>query len=193
MCLPRLQFAWTVLVLGAAACSSETQAPGGSRPALARADAGKGLLAFTPPRDPGGGGVLFTASGEVLALTGYAFPPAQPGDTAFVDGWDVNFTRLLVTLDKLRLSENPDAVPGNQAADRQARGGASTDPGRVDLAHDDPSYLPGKGGARRARSAHRRALVAEPERRRAPSRRTARGTRSASTSCAPRPTSRRST
>src|SRR5947209_17581212 len=47
-----------------------------------------GLAAFTPPADPGAGGVLFAASGEVLALTGYPFPPANAGDPAFVDGWD---------------------------------------------------------------------------------------------------------
>ena len=31
------------------------------------------LQTFTPPADPGPGGVLFSASGEVLALTGYSF------------------------------------------------------------------------------------------------------------------------
>ena len=56
------------------------------------------LAVFTPPTDPGPGGVLFAASGEVLALTGYAFPPATADAAAFVDGWDVHFTRLLVTV-----------------------------------------------------------------------------------------------
>ncbi|MGB8295966.1 MAG: hypothetical protein WCG85_11115, partial [Polyangia bacterium] len=56
------------------------------------------LQTFTKPPFPPPGGVLFTASGEVLALTGYPFPPINAGDTAFVDGWDVHFTRLLVTV-----------------------------------------------------------------------------------------------
>ncbi len=71
------------------------------------------LQPFTPPpADPGAKSVLFSASGEVLALGGYGFPPA--GDApAFVDGWEVQFTRVLVTLDRLTLSENPDKVPSD--------------------------------------------------------------------------------
>lgn len=104
------------------------------------------LKAFTPPGDPGGGAVLFAASGEVLALTGYAFPPAQPDDAAFVDGWDVRFSHLLVTMDKIGLSENADAVPGDQS--KTGKLVAEVDgPWAVDLARSDPSYLPGKGGA----------------------------------------------
>src|SRR5690349_21830403 len=95
-----------------AACSSdpahvESRGTGGASGQPNARDAGNGLLEFTPPNMSGGGSVLFTASGEVLALTGYPFPPAQEGDVAFVDGWEVRFHHLLVTLDKLRLSENP--------------------------------------------------------------------------------------
>ena len=38
----------------------------------------------------GGGTVQLTASGEVLALGGYVFPPVNPDDLAFVDGWERN-------------------------------------------------------------------------------------------------------
>jgi len=103
-----------------------------------------GLCSFPQAADPGGGGVLFAASGEVLALTGYAFPPVNMGDPAFVDGWDVHFTRLLVTVDDITLSSNPDKLPG----DPSQTGGLVAQvqgPWAVDLAHDDPSYLPGKG------------------------------------------------
>ncbi len=103
------------------------------------------LGAFSPPADPGGGGILFAASGEVLALTGYPFPPVNPGDPAFVDGWDVHFSRLLVTIDKIKLSNNPDLSPGDQSQTGSLV--AEVDgPWAVDLAHGDPSYLPGKGG-----------------------------------------------
>jgi hypothetical protein len=104
-----------------------------------------GLKAFTPPADPGPGGILFAASGEVLALTGYPFPPINDGDPAFVDGWDVHFTRLLVTVDTIKLSSNPDLSPG----DPSQTGGlvAEVDgPWAIDLAHSDPNYLAGKGG-----------------------------------------------
>jgi hypothetical protein len=100
---------------------------------------------FKPPVDPGPGGILFAASGEVLALTGYPFPPANDGDPAFVDGWQVDFTRLLVTIDKITLSGNPDFVPGDQAMTGPLVAEADG-PWAVDLAHGDPGYLPGKGG-----------------------------------------------
>jgi hypothetical protein len=134
-------------------CSSNsslavTCASGATCPASAPPNAGGSsttLAAFTPPTDPGPGGVLFAASGEVLALTGYAFPPAQPGDPAFVDGWDVHFTRLLVTLDNISLSEGPNVRPGDQSCVEPTVAKLSG-PWAVDLSHADPSYLAGKGG-----------------------------------------------
>src|SRR5262249_48369680 len=56
---------------------------------------------------PAGGSIAFTISGEVLALGGYSFPPASADDPAFVDGWEVKFTRVLVTVDRIKLSDNP--------------------------------------------------------------------------------------
>jgi hypothetical protein len=90
-------------------------------------------------------GIVFAASGEVLALTGYAFPPKTPDQPAFVDGWDVKFDRLLVTIDKITLFTNADKVPGDQS---QTDGVvAEVDgPWAVDLHASDPSNLQGKGG-----------------------------------------------
>ena len=91
----------------------------------------------------GGGTVQFTASGEVLALNGYAFPPASPDDTAFVDGWSVQFSKLLVTIANITLSNNPDKSPtdqsqtGNNVAELAG-------PWAIDLHQGGP--LPGKGG-----------------------------------------------
>src|SRR5207244_2852080 len=65
--------------------------------------------------DPGPGGVIFSVSGEELAFSGYDFPPANDGDPTFVDGWDVKFDRLLVTVDKITVSENPNMVPTDQS------------------------------------------------------------------------------
>ena len=94
--------------------------------------------AFTAPADPGPGGVLFAASGEVLALTGYDFPPNPVDAPAFVDGWQLRFTRLLTTIDKLKLSSNPDVDPGNQAltggAPGAAEGGVVAERARESLA-----------------------------------------------------------
>src|SRR6201999_3505515 len=78
-------------------------------------------------------------------LGGYAFPPAAMDDPAFVDGWEVKFDRLLVTVDKITLSDNPDKVPTNQSMTGNVV--AEVDgPWAIDLHHDDPSYLAGKGG-----------------------------------------------
>ncbi len=138
----------TILALVEAACSNgPTQGDAGSDAAQA-CDAGPtngALAAFTPPSDPGGGGILFAASGEVLALTGYPFPPVSSGDPAFVDGWDVKFDRLLITVDKITLAQNPDTNPGDES--KQGAVVAEVDgPWAIDLSHSDPGNLPGKGG-----------------------------------------------
>lgn len=89
-----------------------------------------------------GGSITITASGEVLALRGYDFPPA-PGDGAFVDGWEVKFSELLVVLDKVTLSDNPDMDPGDQS--RTGSVVAQVDgPWVVDLHKGGP--ISGKGG-----------------------------------------------
>ena len=74
------------------------------------------------------------------------FRRRSDGDPAFVDGWDVKFTRLLVTVDKITLSENSRHRPGRSVADRQRSSREVDGPWAVDLAHGDPSYLAGKGG-----------------------------------------------
>jgi len=90
-----------------------------------------------------GGTVQFTASGEVLSLGGYKFPPATPNDPVFVDGWEVVFDELLVTFDNITLSENPDKDPHDQSQTDQAVAKV-TGPWAVDLHKGGP--LPGKGG-----------------------------------------------
>ncbi len=90
------------------------------------------------------GNVLLTASGEVLALGGYGFPPATPDDVAFVDGWELKFTKVIVVFDHVRLSQNPDRSPTDQSQTgpvvAQVNG-----PWMVDLHKGGP--LPGAGGA----------------------------------------------
>ncbi len=88
----------------------------------------------------GGGTVELTASGEVLALGGYDFP----SDPEFVDGWEVKFDELLVTVGNVTLSESPDKSPTDQSqtgkAVAQVKG-----PWAVDLHKGGP--LQGKGGS----------------------------------------------
>jgi hypothetical protein len=88
---------------------------------------GMGVLHdFCPPARPGGGGILFTASGEVLALGGYRFPPASADDVAFVDGWDVSYDRVLTTFDHITLSLGPDKSATDPSQCDDGHGGATT-------------------------------------------------------------------
>lgn len=56
-----------------------------------------------------------TVSGEGAALTGYAFPPQAGDDLTFVDGWDIQFDRILVTVDTINLADGPDTNPTDQS------------------------------------------------------------------------------
>ena len=143
--------------LGLAACSSKQSltvtcassqscAPAWPASDASLADGAPAALApFTPPADPGPGGILFTASGEAAAVTGVAFPPATAGAPVFVDGWSVRFTRLLVTVDDLTLSAGPNVSPGDESCTEPAVA-KLTGPWAIDLARAAPGDLPGKGG-----------------------------------------------
>ena len=62
------------------------------------------------------GGFQITVSGEDLAVNGYDFTPGAKADDdppPFVDGWEVRFTHVIVTVDNIRLNADPDSDPGN--------------------------------------------------------------------------------
>jgi len=68
-----------------------------------------------PPSTTGGntaqtGTFIITASGGTPARSGYDFPFTDAG---FVDGWEVKFTEVLVTVDKITLAETPDSSPAD--------------------------------------------------------------------------------
>ncbi|HVW27874.1 MAG TPA: hypothetical protein VHC69_21055 [Polyangiaceae bacterium] len=94
--------------------------------------------------DPGPGGLYLTASGEALAVTGYDFPPATPDDTFLVDGWIFRLRHEIVTIDHVKLWENPDMVPADQS--QHGKQVAHLDgPWAIDLHQGGP--LTGEGGA----------------------------------------------
>jgi hypothetical protein len=80
-------------------------------------------------------------SGEDAATDGFLFPSGS--EVTFVDGWELRFSHLLVTVDDLTLAENPDAAPANQAQ-TGAPVARSSGPWAVDLAV--PGSVPGAGG-----------------------------------------------
>jgi hypothetical protein len=139
-------------IVSVTGCSSSDHPNGGNASlecvpaATPHSASGYALQPFCAPKDPGRGNIWFAASGEVLALTGYAFPPASDSDAAFVDGWDVHFSHLLATIDDITLSENPDYQKGSQRSTGKLVARVNG-PWAVDLSHSDPSYLTGKGGA----------------------------------------------
>jgi hypothetical protein len=110
---------------------------------------GTSLKAFAPPVDPGKGGILFSASGEVLAQSGYAFPPASPNDAQFYDGWQIRFDRLLVTFDKIVLSANPDKDLGDQSK-TDAPVAEVDGPWAVDVHRETSNNIDGKSPGERS-------------------------------------------
>jgi hypothetical protein len=108
-------------------------------------DGGAALRAFTPPSDPGPKGILVSASGEVLALSGFAFPPRNPAnDTYMVDGWNFVLTRYLTVFDHVVLWDNPNEVPSDPSQ-HGAQVAHVDGPWVVDLHKGGP--LAGQGGA----------------------------------------------
>lgn len=118
-------FAILSLLVGAGAfiaCSSdETTSPSPTNDAGAGNEGGGNTGddddgVFTPPADPGPGGFLVTVSGEDLAVVGYDWTSDSKADgdpPAFVDGWEVKFEHVIVTVDKIRVNKDPDKDEGN--------------------------------------------------------------------------------
>jgi hypothetical protein len=56
-----------------------------------------------------------TIAGEGAATTGFSFPAASDNEPSVVDGWDIRFERILVTVDHIVLTDNPDMSPSDQS------------------------------------------------------------------------------
>lgn len=138
------------VALLAAACGPAMTRPDGGADAGAPSDGGAVTFrAFTAPSTtPVTGSFLFTITGEESATEGFDFPPAAGSmEPFFIDGWKIEYEHLLVTVDGLTLSENPDLSPGNPGMTGPAVARASG-PWAVDLAKPGP--LTGKGGEGKA-------------------------------------------
>jgi len=112
----------SILVLALAACGG-SDGPAG--PKVCSSNSGMGMLAdHDVPCDPGGNGILITASGEGFAKDGYAFPPTNPDDVFLVDGWAITYDRILTTFDHVTLSRGPDKSPTDQSQCDDGKGGS---------------------------------------------------------------------
>jgi hypothetical protein len=64
---------------------------------------------FTPPADPGPGGVLISISGEAEAAEGYPWSSAgKAAENTFVDGWAVTYEHLITTVGNITINADPD-------------------------------------------------------------------------------------
>lgn len=97
------------------ACGAPSGTDGGTDAGVSL-DGGAFRVFFPPATTGPGNTVLVTASGEAAAVEGIAFPPASTGGAPyFVDGWELTFDHVLVTVGAVTLSENPDRSPQDQS------------------------------------------------------------------------------
>lgn len=97
------------------------------------------LLAFTPPASaPVNNTLLFTITGEAFATEGVGFPPpAASGEPYLLDGWELTFDHVVVGVDRITVSENPDLNPNDPSQTGEAVARADG-PWAVDLAKEGP-------------------------------------------------------
>ena len=96
------------------------------------------FAAFTPPTGSPSNTFLVTITGEGAATEGIGFPPgATGGEPYFLDGWELSFERVLVTVGSVTLTDNPDMNP-NDPSQSGATVATLEGPWAVDLAKQGP-------------------------------------------------------
>ena len=63
--------------------------------------------------DSNTGNIQVTVSGEELAVDGFSFPTGS--EVVLSDGWEMEFSHILVAIDHITLSKNPDKMPSDQS------------------------------------------------------------------------------
>ena len=61
----------------------------------------------------GGGAIAVQIYGEEIATDGFKFPTGS--EVTIADGWEIEFSHVLVNIGKVWLSENPDKAPSDQS------------------------------------------------------------------------------
>lgn len=80
--------------------------------------------------------------GEEIAAEGFKFPTGS--EVTISDGWEIEFTHVLVTIDRVWLSENPDKSPSDQSQ-TDAVVAEVTGPWAIDLHKEGSANAPGGG------------------------------------------------
>lgn len=103
-------------------------------------DAGDGGF-FTDYAAPTGSlnnSLLVTITGEGGATEGTAFPPAAGGgEPYFLDGWEITYEHVIVTVGSVSISEGPDTNPNDQSV-TGPQVAEVVGPWAVDLAKEGP-------------------------------------------------------
>lgn len=93
---------------------------------------------FTPPTGSPANTFLVTITGEGAATEGLGFPPpVTGGEPYFLDGWELSFERVLVTVGRVTLTDNPDLNP-NDPSQSGSTVAVAEGPWAVDLAKQGP-------------------------------------------------------
>lgn len=119
-----------------------TACPGPTTPTDGGAGGGSGdgglfLDYQAPSTTPVPNSFLVTVSGEGATTEGIGFPPGGGGEPYFVDGWELTFEHVLVTMGNVTLHENPDLNP-NDPSQVGAPVAEAAGPWAVDLAKAGP-------------------------------------------------------
>ncbi len=125
-----------VLALSLTACPGPTTPPdgGGGGPG----DGGLFVDFEAPATASVSNSFLVTVNGEDTTTEGFGFPPAAgSGEPYFVDGWELTFEHVLVTVGGVTLHENPDLNP-NDPSQVGALVAEAPGPWAVDLAKEGP-------------------------------------------------------
>ncbi len=97
-----------------------------------------GFCEHTAPSGTQNNSLLITVTGEGSATEGFGFPPpATGGEPYFVDGWEITFSRVLVTVGRVSVNESPDLDP-NDASRLGALVAEVEGPWAVNLAKEGP-------------------------------------------------------
>lgn len=107
----------TLACLLLAACGGPSNGADGGTDGGTPVSDGGFFAAFAPPSTASvNNSVLVTLTGEASATEGVTFPPpAGGGEAYFVDGWEVSYEHVLVTVGAVTLAENPEANPNDQS------------------------------------------------------------------------------
>jgi hypothetical protein len=103
------------LTLTFAACGPTTPGPDSGTGGGGVSDGGFFADYTAPSAAMVNNSLLITVTGEASATEGNGFPPVAGAELYFLDGWELTYQHVLVTVGSVTVSEGPDTNPNDQA------------------------------------------------------------------------------